>query len=93
MRAARKRALRKFAGAIFPACFSTYLLAAICGAGGWAVLALACAFSAAAYFYEAAAGAAWSGPLVGAVLFVVLLLGIWPFENEVLLFATRRWLP
>ena len=93
MRADRKRALWKLAGAIFPAFFSTYFLAAICHVGGWAVFAAACAFSVAAYFYEATAGAAWSVPLVGAVLVVVLMLGIWPFENEVLLLAIRRWLP
>lgn len=92
MRDAGERA-RKLASAIFPAFFCVYFLAAIYAVGGWPVLALACAFSAAAYFYEAAAGAAWSGPLVGAVLFAALLLGIWPFENEALLFATRRWAP
>ena len=93
MRAARKRALGKLVGAIFPAFFSLYFMAAICGAGGWPVFAIACAWSVAAYFNEWAAGAAWSGPLVGAVVAIVLLLGIWPFENDVLLLALRRWVP
>ena len=71
---------------IIPAFVSTYALAAICCTGGWPVFAIACAWSVAAHLWESAAGAAWSGPLVGAVLAVVLVLGVL-FENEALLFA------